>query len=179
MGTDEKDRLGSPSEVDPGPLPAAYFLTFRCYGTWLHGDPRGSIDRAHNAPDTPLQDPNARREKHERALLRNPPVILRHAEREMIAGANREHCEHRYWHLWTLNVRSNHVHVVVSAPATPENVMTSLKSWSTRKLVEAGMVVRGAKVWSRHGSTKYLWEDEAIGEAWEYVVHGQGDDVPD
>ena len=28
--------------------PLAYFISFRTYGTWLHGDERGSIDRFHN-----------------------------------------------------------------------------------------------------------------------------------
>jgi hypothetical protein len=26
-------------------LPLGYLITFRCYGSWLHGDKRGSIDR--------------------------------------------------------------------------------------------------------------------------------------
>ena len=26
--------------------PLAYFITFTCYGNWLHGDERGSVDRA-------------------------------------------------------------------------------------------------------------------------------------
>jgi hypothetical protein len=30
------------------PLPLAYLITFRCYGTWLHGDARGSVDPTHN-----------------------------------------------------------------------------------------------------------------------------------
>jgi hypothetical protein len=28
--------------------PLAYFISFRAYGTWLHGDKRGSIDRFNN-----------------------------------------------------------------------------------------------------------------------------------
>jgi len=35
----------------------AYLITFRCYGTWLHGDERGSIDRRtynrYGPPDMP------------------------------------------------------------------------------------------------------------------------------
>ena len=27
--------------------PIGYLVTFRCYGTWLHGDERGSFDRHH------------------------------------------------------------------------------------------------------------------------------------
>lgn len=28
--------------------PLAYLITFRTYGTWLHGDERGSVDKNHN-----------------------------------------------------------------------------------------------------------------------------------
>jgi hypothetical protein len=34
-------------------IPLANLITFRCYGTWLHGDQRGSIDRFHNAYKSP------------------------------------------------------------------------------------------------------------------------------
>jgi hypothetical protein len=34
-------------------LPLGYLITFRCYGTWLHGDERGSIDRFHNRYSPP------------------------------------------------------------------------------------------------------------------------------
>ena len=30
------------------PTPLAYFITLRAYGTWLHGDPRGSVNRTRN-----------------------------------------------------------------------------------------------------------------------------------
>jgi hypothetical protein len=33
--------------------PLAYFISFRSYGTWLHGDKRGAIDRVHNRYRTP------------------------------------------------------------------------------------------------------------------------------
>jgi hypothetical protein len=26
--------------------PLAFLITFRCYGTWLHGDERGAVDRS-------------------------------------------------------------------------------------------------------------------------------------
>jgi hypothetical protein len=38
--------------------PLAYFITFTCHGTWLHGDERGSVDRGHNAPGTPFLPPD-------------------------------------------------------------------------------------------------------------------------
>ena len=38
----------------------AYLITFRCYGTWLHGDSRGSVDRFHNRYGAPLIAANRR-----------------------------------------------------------------------------------------------------------------------
>jgi len=32
-------------ESDNERIPLAYLITFRSYGTWLHGDERGSVDR--------------------------------------------------------------------------------------------------------------------------------------
>jgi hypothetical protein len=32
--------------------PLAFFISFRCYGTWLHGDERKSIDRHNNVYGT-------------------------------------------------------------------------------------------------------------------------------
>jgi hypothetical protein len=38
--------------------PLAYLISFRSYGTWLHGDPRGSIDRFNNRYRSPYIKPN-------------------------------------------------------------------------------------------------------------------------
>ena len=39
-------------------IPLAYLISFRAYGTWLHGDRRGSVDRFHNRYGTPRIPPN-------------------------------------------------------------------------------------------------------------------------
>ena len=36
------------------PIPLAYFITFTCYGTWLHGNKETAVDRDHNIPQTPF-----------------------------------------------------------------------------------------------------------------------------
>jgi REP element-mobilizing transposase RayT len=71
-------------------------------------------------------------------------------------------------------VRSNHVHLVVGAQQAPERVMNAFKSWATRALTGAGALERGAKVWARHGSTRYLWQSDAVSEACRYVLEQQG-----
>ena len=35
-------------ELEDERIPLGYLITFRGYGTWLHGDRRGSVDRFHN-----------------------------------------------------------------------------------------------------------------------------------
>jgi hypothetical protein len=56
--------------------------------------------------------------------------------------------------------------------------MDSFKAYATKALRASGLVGRDQKVWSRHGSTKYLWSEDQVAMAVDYVVNGQGDDLP-
>jgi REP element-mobilizing transposase RayT len=84
----------------------------------------------------------------------------------------------RGYHLYALNVRTNHVHSVVSNKAKVERMMDSFKAYSTRALRAAGLIGMDYKPWSRHGSTRYLWTEEHIDAASDYVVNGQGGELP-
>ena len=141
--------------------PLAYLITLRTYGTWLHGDVRGSTDRDHNVPETPLLAVDRPRQMRERSMLKHGPVLLDAARRTIVRAMVQEVADHRDWTLHAIEVRSNHVHVVVSAPDAPERVMNALKSWCTRRMVEAKLLERGVKAWSRHGSTKYLKQNNS------------------
>ncbi len=70
--------------------PLAYFLTFTCYGTWLHGDDRGSVDDGHNVPGTPVLVPDPERWSGERGALREPPYQLDAPRRHVTLQAVRE-----------------------------------------------------------------------------------------
>ena len=81
-----------------------------------------------------------------------------------------------------VHVRSNHVHVVITAPSVrPEKVVADLKAWSSRRLREAFLSetdeyeYADRDRWTQHGSTKYLWNDEALAGAIEYVIARQGE----
>jgi hypothetical protein len=106
--------------------PLAYFITFRTYGTWLHGDERGSTDRYANGFGAPQLAPNAVRESWARRKMRAQPVALDDQRRRLVAAALVEACERRAWVLMALAVQSNHVHVVVAAPVEPELAMRAL-----------------------------------------------------
>jgi REP element-mobilizing transposase RayT len=166
----------SHTRCDAG-TPLAYFLSFTTYGTWLHGDERGSVDPAHNIPGTPTMPPDPRRQAFDRRLAKHPPIMLDGPRRQVITRTIIEVAEHRCWTVHALNVRTNHVHIVISASEPPERVLNSMKSWATRRMVETGVLPPGTKAWTRHGSTRYLWTATSLREACEYVCERQGADL--
>ena len=102
--------------------PLGYLITFRCYGTWLHGDGRGSIDRRnYNRYGTPDMPANPKLLNDENAELRHRAMLLSNAQRQVVELAIREVCDYRDYLLHAVNVRTNHVHSVVSAPCNPEH----------------------------------------------------------
>lgn len=157
--------------------PLAYFLTIRCYGTWLHGDPRGSVDRSHHVYGTPVLDPDERRERAEFRRLKHAPVALDDARRTVVDRTIRAVCAYRGWVLHALNVRTNHVHAVVTTDGPPEKARNDLKSWTTRRMVEAGLFPPKTKAWSTGGSRRYLWTAQDLEEACRYVRECQGPDL--
>jgi len=156
-------------------VPVGYLITFRCYGTWLHGDERGSVDRHHRRYGTPRVQPSPLRRQHDRELLEQPPVKLNSPQRAVVEFAIRETCKIRRWRLWTVNVRTNHVHAVISASKKPEGVLSALKANATRLMREAGLWTNELSPWEFRGSKKYLWDDDQLSKAIAYVECDQGE----
>ncbi len=156
----------------PGPL--SYLITWTTYGTWLHGDPRGSADPIHNRFGTPYLPASKRRFRYERRELRDKPVRLDKTARRLVASAIIEHAEQKTWRIFALHVRTNHVHVVVSCPCEPEKPLREFKAWATRRLRAEGVVEKTSRVWTRHGSTRYLFNETGVHGAIRYVNEQQG-----
>lgn len=64
-----------PREFRDEHTPFGYLITFRSYGTWLHGK-QGSVDRFHNAYGTPKLPADDARYRYNRRALAQPPVKL-------------------------------------------------------------------------------------------------------
>jgi len=161
-------------------LPLARLITFRCYGTWLHGDERGSIDRFHNRYKSPYIVANERWFQHNARTLKGDPVALTAAQRESVARAIRETCAIRNWLLRALNVRINHVHTVVSIGQTkPERALNAFKSNATRQMREDGFWQQQHSPWADKGSKRNLWNERSIERAVDYIINGQGDELPE
>jgi REP element-mobilizing transposase RayT len=155
--------------------PLAYLITFRCYGTWLHGDPRGSVDRFHNTYGTPRLPPNRTRREYVHTLLARPPSKLNAKRRAAVEQAIRETCKIRRWRLWAFNIRTNHVHSVVSANCRPKIILNALKANATRTMREAGCWQSEGSPWAYRGSKRYLWTEQQLCDAIAYVLYDQGE----
>src|SRR5258706_2303636 len=161
-------------------VPLAHLITFRSYGTWLHGDDRGSIDREHNRYGTPYALPNYNRKEHNQSLLKAEPVVLSAAQRASVEAAVRETCAVRRWFLHAFNVRTNHVHVVVSIGGKkPELALNAFKANATRQMRQDGSWPHEHSPWADKGSKRKLWNECSIERAIDYVINGQGDELPE
>jgi REP element-mobilizing transposase RayT len=160
-------------------IPLGYLITFRCYGTWLHGDARGSIDRFHNRYKSSYLPPSDRRKEIGTRQLKSEPVILNASHRQSVDTAIREVCEQRRWRLHALNVRTNHIHAVVSiGKLKPERALNSFKAYATRRMRRDSLWKSEHSPWADRGSKIHLWNERSIALAVDYVVKGQGGDLP-
>lgn len=159
--------------------PEGYLLTFTCYGTWPHGDERGSVDKDHNVYGWPRLESNPERVETMRRNLKYPPMDLTPEMCATVDAAIRETATYRKWLLAAVNVRTNHVHIVAHAPVSPEKMLNDFKAYATRGLRRAGLVAADRPVWCDGGSTVYLWKPLHVGGAIHYVLHRQGDNLFD
>jgi REP element-mobilizing transposase RayT len=96
--------------------------------------------------------------------MRWPEVAFAPSARSVVDMAIRDHATFRSWRIDALNVRSNHVHVVVDCRPSkydahlphPDKVMAEFKSWGTRRLRDAGIISAERRTWTDHGSTRWL-----------------------
>ena len=165
-----------PHHVD---TPLAYLITFRSYGTWLHGDERGSIDRFNNSYGGPYLPPNTAWLRHNRKQLKRPPFTLGARARRSVEKAVRETCSIRRWNFQAFNVRTNHVHIVVTANSKPAQVLNTFKANATRQLRNDQLWQYPFSPWADRGSKIKLWNERSVANAIDYVLHGQGNDLPD
>jgi len=146
------------------------------YGTWLPGDSRGWV----KSKTWGVQPPDPDREELARAAMAGDPVTLSHVQRALVEQTIRDHCTIRQWTLHAVSVRTNHVHIVVTADRDANDIMEQFKAWCSRRLSDAARLVyplgrkAGRKRWFTEGGDKEYVADEAYLEnAIGYVSEGQ------
>lgn len=155
-------------------IPLAYFITFTCYGTWLHGEKPTSVDRLTNTPGTDFLSFSYKRAGLVKQHMSEAPYLLDEARRHIVLQAIMDVCNYRQWVLLAAHVRSNHVHLVIHAILQPEQIMNTIKSYASRHLNKAQLDAERITRWTRHGSTRYLWKEDEVEATIHYVIHEQG-----
>lgn len=154
----------------------AYFITFSTYGTWLPGagKGKGSVDRQHNTYAQPFVTPNPNRQNQAKVVMSQPPYTLDAPRREVVRDAIVTLCRLKQWTLHAAHVRSNHVHVVITADREAGRLMSELKACASRDLTRAGFESKERIRWTRHGSTQHLFDMSAVVEKIDYTLNKQG-----
>ena len=146
--------------------PIAYFITWTTYGTWLPGDERGSWHRGQ------YHSPNLLFRHMAAAKMKETALTLSQEARDIVEETVTKHCEIRSWKLHTVRARSNHVHVVVTAPGyKPETVRDQFKAWCTR-LLKPHHPDR-ERFWTEGGSRRWLNHEDDLEAAITYVNEAQ------
>lgn len=112
--------------------------------------------------------------------MQGEPVLFDDAQREVIRETITRHCKFLGWKLFALNVRSNHVHLVVAAAVAPDDVMSQFKAWCSRKLSgAAGQTTpvarhsRRKRWFIEQGRTKWINDEAYLAQAIPYVLREQ------
>lgn len=149
--------------------PLAYFLTWTTYGTWLPGDARGWVNRHHKNSQA-VSKPCLALELHARDLMADSPVVLDPFMRQIADAAMRQACVELGWTVHALEVRSNHVHAVITATdSSPGKVMGILKVRGSLALKALPPGAERNRWWTRDGSKRLLTSPAAVQGAIEYV----------
>jgi REP element-mobilizing transposase RayT len=170
--------MGSPTSARnrdrEGAVASTYLITFVCYGAWLPGQP-GAVDRHHNLFGSPLQKPNEETETRARSCMQQLPYRLDTDRRRVVLGSMQQVCSIGTGRWLAAHVRTKHVHVVVAADQSPEQVMNALKAYASRALNKAAFDRPDRRRWAHHGSTRHLWTTEAVSAAVHYIGCEQGE----
>jgi len=107
-------------------------------------------------------------------------VTLDARQRKCVKRAIRETCRKRGWALLAINVRTNHVQIVVCINEDGSSrALNAFKANATRVMKADGCWTLAETPWVDKGSRRYLWNERSVERAIHYVLYGQGDDLPD
>ncbi len=149
--------------------PIAYFITWATYGTWLPGDERGWVEYRHG-----WQLPDPVRKLEAAAKMTEDACRLDPEQRDAVHEQVAETCRYRGWTLHVVNCRTNHLHVVVTAPVHPKIVRSQLKAWCTRKLKKLAQSKGPPSSirenwWAERGSQRFINDEASLEAAIIYV----------
>ncbi len=157
--------------------PIAYFITFRTYASWLHGDHRDSVDPRHNIFLAPRIIPNPNFEEKMKSNCHENSFLMNAEQREKALDAIINTCRYNHWHLYAAQIRTNHVHIVMQTDRSPDRATTSIKAYATQYLRKIVPQSSREKYWARGQSIKHLFNSMQVFRTMKYVIEEQGEEM--
>ena len=150
-------------------FPLAYHITFGTYGTRLHGDERGTVDRKMNLPGEPIIGKVEDWERLEQAKLRFMPRWFSLGQRQLVESLVPNICERGGWQLHACACGTDHVHNLLTAQAEGDVVRKLLKRWLGQALSKHLPLQSDETFWAECGSVKWVWTGHYKARASKYV----------
>ena len=138
----------------------AYFITFRTYGTWLHGDPRRSYSHRYKR----IFEPNESLNNLRKGNLVNPIVTFSEQERAVLFDAIVEIGLSGKYNVFidAVNVRSNHIHILVTprSDITMAQLVNIIKNRLSAVVKTFPRFQNYQKIWTSRFSGKIVYSAE-------------------
>lgn len=150
--------------------PIAYHITFGTYGTRLHGDPKGTVDRSMNIYGDPIIGSDPKRWIRETGLLKFSPVVLNLSQRRYVDSIIPSICQKGGWVYHIAAAGGDHIHVLLTADADGTAVRKWFKRWLGEKLMEKWPLSTGQSYWSEGGSVKWVWKEDYFNTVQGYLL---------
>src|SRR5262245_34351193 len=106
-----------------------WLFTWTTYGTWLPGDPRGSVTSVreqpgprieHDLSGTPCDGPMPGLKASAQAKLKGPPIYLGLEQARALLAQFHETGTCRGWQNLGIAIMANHIHIVLGVPGDPD-----------------------------------------------------------
>ncbi len=104
--------------------------------------------------------------------MAEPEFILNPQDRKLVLSSMVDACAYRDWHLFCVHIRTNHVHAVLQTDIPMDRALIYLKARAT--FVLKAYYPDRRRFWTKHGSTRYLWDRASLAGALDYVMNQQG-----
>jgi hypothetical protein len=153
--------------------PLAYHITWGTYGTRLHGDPRGTVERAHNEYRTPVLGRDPERLAEMNANLKFPPRKFTREQMVFVERTAPEVCRRGGWIHHASAAGPDHVHIVLASPHDPAVIRRLLKRWLGEELSNTWPIPSDATWWSEGGSIRWIGDIGYLNAATDYVRRQQ------
>ncbi len=167
-----------------------WLLTSTTYGTWLPGDPRGSVTSVrdyrptdspttsrveHDRPEEPWEPSLPELYESARLQMKGPPVFLTREHAPVLLTQFCETATYRQWTLLAASIMANHFHLVLAVADDPEprKMLADLKAYGSRALNRCCGKPRSGRWWTSGGSKRKLPDERAVRAAIYYVLHKQ------